>query len=59
MTHSLPDHAAEFDFAHFGIDTGAAANESFEASDAQTYGLSDWYYGNQQIMSLLDEDVMF
>ena len=59
LTHNLPDSVGEFDFAHFGMEAGAAANETLEAGGPQAYRLSDWYYGNQQIMSLLDEDIMF
>ncbi|KAI1414111.1 hypothetical protein F5Y13DRAFT_179093 [Hypoxylon sp. FL1857] len=39
----------QFDFVQFEADIG----------NSQNSGLSDWYYGNQQIMNLLDEDVMF
>lgn len=58
-THNLPDSFGEFDFTPFGTEAGAAPNETLEAGSPQTYGLSDWYYSNQQMMSLLDEDVMF
>ena len=59
LTHNLPNSLDEFDFADFEIRTEAAANETLQAGDPQTYGLSDWYYSNQQMMSLLDDDVMF
>ncbi|KAI1105790.1 hypothetical protein F4804DRAFT_340971 [Jackrogersella minutella] len=48
---------AEFDFTPFGIETGTVPNETLEVSE--TVALGEWYYNNQQLMSLLDEDVMF
>jgi hypothetical protein len=59
VAHSIPDPLGEFDFADFGVEVGVPSNEALEAGGPQTYGLSDWYYGNQQIMGLLGEDVMF
>lgn len=59
VAHSLPDISGEFDFSHFETEAGAAANEPLEAGNLQTHGLSDWFYSNQQMMSLLDEDAMF
>jgi len=56
---SSEDALHEFDFTDFGVEEGATANETLEAGDPHMYGLSDWYYGNQQIMSLLDDDVVF
>ncbi|KAI1378884.1 hypothetical protein F4677DRAFT_443364 [Hypoxylon crocopeplum] len=59
LPHGLPESLTGFDFAQFGMEVGVTANETLEANGAQAYELSDWYYGNRQIMSLLDEDVMF
>ena len=42
-----------------GMETWAASAESLETGSPQSYGLSDWYYGNQQIMNLLDDDLIF
>jgi hypothetical protein len=51
----------EFDFARYGMEAGAIANDSLEAEldGTQTSELSDWYYGNQQLMNLLAEEAMF
>ncbi|OTA87219.1 hypothetical protein M434DRAFT_24015 [Hypoxylon sp. CO27-5] len=54
LTQDLPDPLGQFDFAHFGAENG-----NIQAGDARGFELSDWYYSNQQIMNLLDEDVMF
>jgi len=62
LSHGLPDSLGDFDFdgfGQFGLEMETAPNESLEAAAAQTYGLSDWYHENQQMMSLLDGDVMF
>lgn len=59
LTDDLSDSVGQFDFAQFGMDTGTVLNEVLEIPDSQTYGLSDWYYGNQQLMNLLDDDAMF
>ncbi|KAI0149689.1 hypothetical protein F4776DRAFT_174560 [Hypoxylon sp. NC0597] len=54
LIENLPDTLGQFDFAHFGAETG-----NTDGGDVRGFGLSDWYYSNQQIMNLLDEDVMF
>ena len=47
-------------FEHFSVvDFGERTDGATGAGDFNSYGLSDWYYGNQQLMQLLDEDVMF
>ncbi len=56
--HDQTGPMGEFDFIDYGIEAGPAANEILQYDGAQPYGLSDWYYGNQQVMSLLDENVM-
>lgn len=56
LVQHLPTDVFEgFSFVNFG----EGANGDPAASDASPYGLSDWYYGNQQLMQLLDEDMMF
>ncbi|KAI3329398.1 hypothetical protein HD806DRAFT_285119 [Xylariaceae sp. AK1471] len=47
-----------FDFAAFGTETSNGVDDS-EPRDHLSHGLSDWFYGNQQLMSFLDDDVMF
>jgi hypothetical protein len=47
-----------FDFAAFGPETSNGVDGS-ETGALFSHGLSDWFYGNQQLMSLLDDDVMF
>ncbi|KAI4863796.1 hypothetical protein F4820DRAFT_359771 [Hypoxylon rubiginosum] len=37
----------------------AGEEETLELDGSQMYGLSDWYYGNQQIMSLIDNNMNF
>ncbi|KAI1127902.1 fungal-specific transcription factor domain-containing protein [Nemania abortiva] len=47
-----------FDFAAFGNEAGGEADDS--GLDGQlSQGLSHWFYGNQQLMGLLDDDIMF
>ncbi|KAH8690118.1 hypothetical protein BGW36DRAFT_390242 [Talaromyces proteolyticus] len=43
----------------FGMETDAEDlfNDEFQILDPDPFGLSDWYYSNQQIMRLLGEDV--
>ncbi|KAE9369112.1 hypothetical protein N431DRAFT_485113 [Stipitochalara longipes BDJ] len=59
LIHNTADSFSKFELAHYGIDGGVAANDILGVDGAQAYGLSGWYYGNQQIMGLLDEDVLF
>ncbi|KAI0881294.1 uncharacterized protein GGS22DRAFT_192382 [Annulohypoxylon maeteangense] len=59
ITNALSDPLGEFDFTSFGMEVGVVSNETIETIVPQTFELGDWYYGNQQMMSLLDEDVMF
>lgn len=47
-----------FDFAAF--ENGANSGVDGSGRDGQaSQGLSHWFYGSQQIMNLLDDDVMF
>lgn len=46
----------EFDFADYVVEGEEVIDGSVSGIEAD--GLSDWYDGNQQIMSLLDDDVM-
>jgi len=49
-----------FDFASFGAEASSnGANGTELEPGILSYGLSDWFYGNQQLMNLLDDDVMF
>jgi hypothetical protein len=62
ISNSATDSSGnEFDFARYGMEAGAIANDSLEAEldGTQTSELSDWYYGNQQLMNLLAEEAMF
>ncbi|KAI8953772.1 fungal-specific transcription factor domain-containing protein [Xylaria longipes] len=47
-----------FDFASFGNDTSNGVDIS-DLNQPPSHGLSHWFYGNQQLMGLLDDDVMF
>ncbi|XXG95182.1 rRNA-processing protein cgr1 [Hypoxylon texense] len=47
------------DSALLGMGLVTTEGEASELDGSQMYGLSDWYYGNQQIMSLIDNDVDF
>ncbi|KAI0539300.1 fungal-specific transcription factor domain-containing protein [Xylaria digitata] len=47
-----------FDFTSFGNEAGDGADSS-ELDRNLPQGLSQWFYGNQQLMSLLDDNVMF
>jgi hypothetical protein len=53
------DSFREFELAHYGVDGEIVVGGILEADSTQIDRLSDWYYGNQQIMRLLDEDVLF
>ena len=52
------DRFDEFDFADYIVDGGTGIDGLVGTDGIQPAGLSDWYNGNQQIMSLLDDDVM-
>ncbi|KAI0428421.1 fungal-specific transcription factor domain-containing protein [Xylaria sp. FL1042] len=47
-----------FDFASFGNE-GDDGSIGSELDHNLSQGLSHWFYGNQQLMGLLDDDVMF
>ncbi|KAI1356802.1 fungal-specific transcription factor domain-containing protein [Xylaria sp. FL0043] len=47
-----------FDFAAFGNEAGDEV-DGLEIDQNLSHGLSHWFYGNQQLMGLLDDDVMF
>ncbi|KAF2463340.1 uncharacterized protein BDR25DRAFT_384650 [Lindgomyces ingoldianus] len=49
---NLPDSFSEFDFTHFGMETGTTVNQASEASGSQAYVLSDWYYGTNSCHGL-------
>ncbi|KIX01886.1 uncharacterized protein Z518_07825 [Rhinocladiella mackenziei CBS 650.93] len=59
MSHPLQGSSTEFGFTPFGIGPGAAADETSTNGMSPDCGLSGWYYDNQQIMSLLDDDIIF
>ncbi|KAM5349179.1 hypothetical protein ACJ41O_009002 [Fusarium nematophilum] len=52
---SFPDVS---DYPEMMTETGTAM-QAFEPSDYPMFDLGDWYYGNQHLMSLLDEHAMF
>ncbi|KAH8167774.1 hypothetical protein CIB48_g445 [Xylaria polymorpha] len=47
-----------FDFASFGNEASNGVDGS-DFSQSLSHGLSHWFYGNQQLMGLLDDDVIF
>lgn len=47
------------DSALLGMGLVAAEGGTSEFDESQMYGLSDWYYDNQQLMNLMDSDVNF
>ncbi|KAI1312331.1 fungal-specific transcription factor domain-containing protein [Xylaria venustula] len=47
-----------FDFASFGNEAGGGLDGS-GLDESLTQDLSHWFYGNQQLMGLLDDDIMF
>jgi hypothetical protein len=59
LVQNQPNSLGDFDFTQYGVEAGPASNQILEPGGPQTYDLSDWFYGNQQMMSLLDEDVTF
>lgn len=56
LTDHLPESFGGFDDGQAGLD---AANETLGPDSYQIYGLSDWYYSNQQMMSLFEDDAIF
>lgn len=59
LVNTLSNPLGEFDFASFGAEVVSLPNEILDTNFHSASGLSDWYYNNQQMMNLLDEDVMF
>jgi hypothetical protein len=47
----MPHSSGAFDLSQFGITTNEAAGTGGE--------LSQWYFENQQIMSLLNDNILF
>lgn len=55
LTNDLHNPINEFDLEYSAVDSGVSASRNFSEGVA----LSDWYYGNQQIMNLFEEDEIF
>lgn len=55
LTSNLRNPINEFGLEHSAVDAEISANRTFSEGVA----LSDWYYGNQQIMNLFEEDEIF
>jgi hypothetical protein len=58
LTQILPVSLSDFDLSNLEMGTGSTANNALDVEDHEIDGLSDWYYSNQQIMNLMDEDVL-
>ncbi|KAL0941544.1 C6 transcription factor [Colletotrichum truncatum] len=58
---SLPEISTEVDLAaHLpSLEAGTERFQALVADESQITGLSDWFYGNQQLMNLLGEDMMY
>ncbi|KAI0183892.1 hypothetical protein EV127DRAFT_445642 [Xylaria flabelliformis] len=48
-----------FDFAAFGNGAASHGADGSDLGQPPLHGLSHWFYGNQQLMGLLDDDIMF
>ncbi|KAF2877676.1 hypothetical protein BDV95DRAFT_535423 [Massariosphaeria phaeospora] len=58
LSQKFPGFLGEFEPSHFG-EVGSPGRDTSIDANTQMFGLSDWYYSNQQMMSLLDEDIAF
>ena len=59
LIQPLPGSLSDFDLPYLEMETGGpTTNNALVVEDHQIDGLSDWYYSNQQIMNLMDEDVI-
>ncbi|KAF2181556.1 hypothetical protein K469DRAFT_671308 [Zopfia rhizophila CBS 207.26] len=56
LIQNLSQSSGVFDFAQYGMDTGATTGEGLIAGGNE---LSEWYYENQQIMNLLNDNVLY
>ena len=55
LTSTVPD----LDFAQFGADAGLTTQSSSPFGTTAAFDLSSWYYDNQHLMSLLDDNTTF
>jgi len=53
VPHNMPQSSAMLDFAPYG--TVGAVDEAAATGNE----LSEWYYENQQIMSLLNDNILY
>ena len=56
-TDNMSRSSIDFDLAHFMTEAGVRGDDPFLTESSSKDGLGDWYYSNQQIMSLFDEDL--
>lgn len=59
LSEDLPNILNDLDLPNFGMNTGPIIDESLQLGGTSIQDPSAWYFENQQLMSLLDEDVMF
>lgn len=48
-----------FEFPHIVVEGSATTGDMLASSGSQPDRLSDWYYSNQQIMGLFEDDTIF
>lgn len=56
LSGETPESLAKFDFGQFGLEMETGVDETLDASENQSLDLSGWYYSNQQMMNLMDEE---
>jgi hypothetical protein len=59
LSYNARNSPNNINVTNFDLGARTVVNEALESGVPQTYDLSDWYFGNQQFMNLLDEDITF
>ncbi|KAH8898669.1 hypothetical protein GQ53DRAFT_635840 [Thozetella sp. PMI_491] len=59
LGHAAVESFDDLGFPPLELGMEASLGDSSISAISQMSGLGDWYYGNQQLMNLLDEDVIF
>ncbi|RFU31755.1 hypothetical protein B7463_g4585, partial [Scytalidium lignicola] len=59
LSYDARNSPDDINFTNFDMGARTVVNEALEPGVPQMYDLGDWYFGNQQLMSLLDENITF
>lgn len=60
--HAIPSSISDSldtELTNLSTEAGVSENSTVQPTAFPAYELSDWYLGNQQLMSILDDDIMF